>query len=215
MVENTLSHWGIKGQKWGVRRYQNKDGTLTSAGKKRRRVNYATEAKGMSDQELRAQINRMNLEKRYTNLSKNNNSSTSRFLNTAGKVTSIGSNAGKMTNNTYELKNKNNPNAKLTGQGLDVVNKSVNAAKKINNIVEDQKAVKRTKTKLKNMSDKELQEVVNRMDLEQQYSNLKQETVSRGRVNVANVLDIASDVMAIGASATAIAVSIHKLKNGK
>lgn len=30
-----LTHWGIKGMKWGVRRYQNKDGTLTDAGKKR------------------------------------------------------------------------------------------------------------------------------------------------------------------------------------
>lgn len=30
-----LYHHGIKGQKWGVRRFQNKDGTLTDAGKKR------------------------------------------------------------------------------------------------------------------------------------------------------------------------------------
>lgn len=30
-----LIHWGVKGMKWGVRRYQNKDGTLTNAGKKR------------------------------------------------------------------------------------------------------------------------------------------------------------------------------------
>lgn len=29
-----LAHHGIKGQRWGVRRYQNLDGTLTSAGKK-------------------------------------------------------------------------------------------------------------------------------------------------------------------------------------
>lgn len=35
MVNNELYHHGVKGMKWGVRRYQNKDGTLTSAGKKR------------------------------------------------------------------------------------------------------------------------------------------------------------------------------------
>ena len=33
--EDYLAHHGILGMKWGVRRYQNEDGTLTSAGKKR------------------------------------------------------------------------------------------------------------------------------------------------------------------------------------
>ena len=33
--DGELYHYGIKGQKWGVRRYQNEDGTLTAAGKKR------------------------------------------------------------------------------------------------------------------------------------------------------------------------------------
>ena len=107
----TLEHWGIKGMKWGIRRFQNKDGSLTAAGRKR----YSDSAEGgkstsasnksksssssgksrgktsssskssssseekedpvikkkpseMTDAELNAAINRMQLEKRYTDL---------------------------------------------------------------------------------------------------------------------------------------------------
>lgn len=44
-----LYHHGVKGMKWGIRRYQKKDGTLTSAGKKR----YSD-----SDAEARAERNK-------------------------------------------------------------------------------------------------------------------------------------------------------------
>ena len=41
---NSLQHYGIKGQKWGLRRFQNQDGTLTADGKARYGVNKAGEA---------------------------------------------------------------------------------------------------------------------------------------------------------------------------
>ena len=41
LTNDELFHHGIIGQKWGVRRYQNSDGTYTSEGKARRREDYS------------------------------------------------------------------------------------------------------------------------------------------------------------------------------
>ena len=35
MYDNYLCHYGVNGMRWGVRRYQNSDGSLTTAGRKR------------------------------------------------------------------------------------------------------------------------------------------------------------------------------------
>lgn len=76
VYRDELYHWGIKGMKWGVRRYQNKDGTLTSEGKKHysqdhedyTRVHTKKSVREMSDSELNARINRLQKEHQYERL---------------------------------------------------------------------------------------------------------------------------------------------------
>lgn len=75
-----LYHHGVRGMRWGIRRYQNKDGSLTSLGKKHQKEHGwdpETKAKGtsvqskvrslkdLSDDELRTALNRAKNEKEY------------------------------------------------------------------------------------------------------------------------------------------------------
>ena len=75
-----LYHHGILGMKWGIRKYQNADGTLTAAGKQRygkhtnsehedyRRAHSGRRSSSMSDAELRAILNRLQMDRQYSEI---------------------------------------------------------------------------------------------------------------------------------------------------
>lgn len=203
-----LYHHGVKGMKWGVRRYQNSDGSLTSAGKKRQKTDYISEAKTLSTDELRRKVNRMNNEQRYIDLNKSSKSAVSK---TADMVERVSRSAGD-TNKIYKAtKGDNNPYSKIAGQGIDAAARTARLAKKIDSTSRDIKNTKVAKKKIESMSDSELSREVDRLNLERQYANLRESSIKRGRLRVNDILDTAGDVLAIGASAVTIAVGINKL----
>ena len=65
------------------------------------------------------------------------------------------------------------------------------------------------------MSDKELREKINRMQLERTYKSLKTEEINSGKARVSEILSTAGEVLVVGASAAAIAKTIYDIKHNK
>lgn len=96
-----LMHYGIKGQRWGFRRFQNPDGTLTAEGKIRysetqngRSVTTSTKSQTsqparksvseMSNEELQREITRIKLEREYRSLNPKQVSTGRKVVNHIG-----------------------------------------------------------------------------------------------------------------------------------
>ena len=137
-----LRHHGIKGQKWGVRRFQNADGSLTASGRKR----YGTD----------------------------------------------------------DLKDT-----------LDKVNKAdslIKTAKKYQADKDHKEYNNKIKSDLSKMSDKELQQVVNRLNLEERYTQvMRSREKDAGESAVMKWLNVAGTVTTVSASAIAIAIQMKQL----
>ena len=185
MNKDTLTHHGVKGQKWGVRRYYNADGSLTNKGKERvakevaKKMQKIDPVKLMSDDELRSANTRAALEKNY----RRNRSET------------VG-------------KSKLEKAKEIT----DISNQTVNQLSNINRRY--QTSVHYKKMDLSKMSDHEMREQINRELLEKQYTQMfGEKEVNKGEQYVQAILDAGSAALAVTSSSLAIALAIKQLKS--
>ena len=143
MNADELKHYGIKGMKWGVRRFQNSDGSLTADGKKR----YS----GDNLKDIQKQVN----------------------------------------------------------QGKNVVD----GVKKTKAKAAEKRTEKEIKDDLSQMSDKELRDIVNRLNMEERYTQvMKSRGVETGKSRADKILEYAGTALTIGSSALSIMIAIKELQ---
>ena len=102
-----------------------------------------------------------------------------------------------------------------TKKKVDAAGTIVNETRNINNTASKKAQKKAQKQKLseaKIMSDQELRDRVNRLNMEQQYVRMSTEQMNAGRSNVNSVLNSVGTAINVASSALAIAVAIQKLK---
>ena len=142
-----LRHHGIKGQKWGVRRFQNKDGSLTPAGAKR-----------YSADDYKSALDKVNK-----------------------------------------------------------ADKTLKDVKKMRNEAEAKTYEKKIKYDLSKMSDKDLQQAVNRLNMEERYTQImaQRHRLEQGEDKVNKILNAAGSVLTGAATALTIAAVMKELMDKK
>lgn len=181
---NELSHSGIKGMHWGVRRYQNKDGTLTNAGKKR----YEKDARANNWEIGEDGIARS---KNKKTLGEEQNADPNKWvkddMQNAQKGLSTAGNSVKNISNTYKsmVKPKAQPH-----QRLDLSNM--------------------TDKELRDRINRELLE----RQYNDVFNKAPAPTLSKGQQFVGTVLEASGAALTVSASVVGLALGIKQLRGG-
>lgn len=160
-----IKHHGIKGQKWGVRRYQNEDGSLTAKGKQR----YGTKE---------------NFEKQYPEDVKRNVKATKKTVGAVEKVATA--------------KQQNRERAKEERK------REIKADRE-----------KQIREEAYKMSDKELRDVVNRLNMEERYTQVMRdrEVIEVGKSKTEKFMDFTVTALTVASTGLSIYAKLKGIKD--
>lgn len=195
--EPELVHWGVLGMKWGVRRYQNADGSLTEEGRKR-----------YGGDEYKSTVT-------VETYDSHGNRTGSKSMSYYDKKKVSKGYHGDMADNAKRTAGV----AGLGGTALKGVGEaSANVSKILD--AKSKSKVRTTNVDARSLSDTELRQIINRLQMEQNYERLTtKEVVDEGKAKAAEVLGYvgagAATLAALGTTASAVYMIISNVQDAK
>ena len=147
-----LYHWGIPGMKWGRRRYQNEDGTLTEEGK----IRYS----------------------KYSELNKDQRKDSDKLAKATSELYRTGGDTSSAIGSIIRRYGKADPR----------------------------------KSPAKKMSDDELRQNVNRLNMERQYNQLTGYETKPGAEFIAGLFDSGADLLKVAGAISLIRMGMRKIR---